>query len=360
MLDKKDVQWWTLEAQQHPEKATDLIRLLAERLAFVDRQNEELRAELITLKRKGQSIVASPEVGNLQRRVQELEQTIKQGGNGAQHLLFYEKGRLLASKGLNAATDEGIGAINTNGLPRLLIAAANARLYAISADSRIFAINLKDLPQPEEQPITLDAPRDVIAFLDQSEFETLRYVVLVTQNGYAYSILAATLARLAAKQEKLIRNLIPGDPVIGAFSTNNVDLFAISRHGRWTRFAERTLGGSGSPLFELPKNDRFAALTWLGDQKTIYFLSSDGRLIARPASDLPARRAPGKASNSLFADREFIAAGTGTTLFTMTNSGKLLKTDLRNLPARVEGENGYALPEPGSTEKLVAATFVTD
>jgi hypothetical protein len=365
MLDKKDAQWWILEAQQHPEKSPDLIRLLAERLAFVDRQNEELRAELISLKRKNQSVqtpqaAASAEVGNLQRRIHDLEQSIKQSPqhSGARHLLIYEKGRLLINRGLNAAQGDGVGDIQTTTPPRILIAAPAARLIAVGADSRLYAVNLSDLPIPDQRPITLDAPRDVIAFLDQSDFETSRYLVLVTQNGYAYSVLAATLGRLAAKQEKALRNMIPGDPLIAAFPTNNVDLLAASRGGRWTRFAEKLLGGSGAPIFELPKNDRFAALMSLGGEPTVCFVSADGRIFARPTSDLPARRAPGKASTPLFGDREMIAVGAGSTLLALTQSGALLEADLKQLPARAEGENGYALPDLSAGDRLIAAAYL--
>jgi DNA gyrase/topoisomerase IV subunit A len=357
MLDKKDAQWWILEAQQHPEKAQDLIRLLADRLAFVDRQNEELRAELITLRRKGQSIVANPEVGSLQRRVQELEQTLKQGGNGARHLLIYEKGRLIVSQGLNAAQDQGVGALTASSPLQMLIANASARLYAIGADSRIYTINYNELPAPTDHPITLDAPRDIIAFLDQAAFETQRYLVLVTQGGYAYSVLAATLGRLAGKQEKLIRNALPGDPVIAAFPTNNVDLLALSLRGRWIRIPEKALGGTGSQFFELPKNDRFATLTWISSETTLYFLSADGRLFKRPSSDLPARRVPGKAASALFGDREMVAVGSGTSALALASNGALIPIDLTQLPARAEGENGYALPELPSGGRILAAQF---
>src|SRR2546430_9819220 len=96
MLDKKDVQWWVLEAQKHPDAATDLIRMLADRLAFLDKQNEELRGELITLRRKQRGEAPDSEVSALRQRVQELETALRQNGVG-RRLLIYAADRVEAN-----------------------------------------------------------------------------------------------------------------------------------------------------------------------------------------------------------------------------------------------------------------------
>src|SRR5215510_14853109 len=88
MLDKKDVQWWIAEVQKHPETATDLVRMLADRLAFLDKQNEQLRGELITLRRKQLGEVVSADITSMQERIQQLEAALRQGKTGQRFLLY--------------------------------------------------------------------------------------------------------------------------------------------------------------------------------------------------------------------------------------------------------------------------------
>jgi hypothetical protein len=105
MLDKKDAQWWVLEAQKHPESAVNLIRMLADRMAFLDRQNEELRGELITLRRKQHGGEASgAELQTLQQRIRELEGVLRQGQAG-RRLLIYGPDRIEA----NLPHESGVG-----------------------------------------------------------------------------------------------------------------------------------------------------------------------------------------------------------------------------------------------------------
>src|SRR4051794_34466682 len=93
MLDKKDAQWWVLEAEKHPEQAIDLIRMLADRLSFLDKQYETLSGEVITLKRKSRGDGDSADVTALQQRVRELESALKQG-SALRQLVVYAADRI--------------------------------------------------------------------------------------------------------------------------------------------------------------------------------------------------------------------------------------------------------------------------
>lgn len=357
MLDTKDAQWWILEAQQHPDQATHLIRQLADRLAFLDRQNEELRGELIEFKRKARGIATntgSAELTSLQKRVQELEGALRQLG-GNRQVLAYDGNRLLAIGGYEALQAGTITAVSPQ--TRLLIGTPGAHLFTITADSRVYPVALSDLPVPSEAPITLEAPREIAAFLDQAAFENCRYLILVSRAGFAYSLLAGTLNRAAQKGEKMIRNLIPGDPIVAAYPSNNADLFALTRRGRWLRFPEKAISGTGSQLIDLPKNDSLVGLIWLSNETPLYFVSSDGRLFARLSSDLPARRTVGKSAGVLFPDREMIGLGLGAELTVLTSEGHLLNVLLAGLPARAEGENGMQLEGLNAGETILTTHF---
>ena len=49
MIRESDVQWWILEAKEHPEATPQIIEELAKRLIELDTENEQLRATLIRL-----------------------------------------------------------------------------------------------------------------------------------------------------------------------------------------------------------------------------------------------------------------------------------------------------------------------
>ncbi len=353
MLDRKDAKWWILEAEKHPEKAADLIRLLAERLAFLDRQNEELRGELITLQRKGRGETVSAESSELQRRVQQLESALRQSG-AEQRVIVYGLGRIEANKPLNATQQEGIGAEPTPDAS-LLICGTTAKLLVITADSRAFSIGIDHLPIPTDSPALIESPRDVIAILDQSVFEQSRYLTLVSQNGFAYSLLAGTINRIAARQDKLIRNLIPGDPIRLAIPSNNADLFAISRKGRWLRFPEKAIAGTGSQIMDLPKGDTLAGLVSLGTEGNLVFLTDEGQLFVRESSELPSRKQMGRSVGMLFHNQTLLGVATGGELNVLTRNGKLITVQSSVLPFRAQTEEGIRLP--GLADDDLVLTF---
>lgn len=342
MLDKKDAQWWILEAQKHPESAADLIRMLADRLAFLDKQNEELRGEVITLRRRLRGSGGSNDSDALQRRVTELERALA-NGSVQRHLIIYGSDRIEFKQPYSSALPGPGRAL----APECQIALCTpaAQLLILTADSRIFALSLDDLPTPPEHSAALlGNPRNVAALLDKASFEACRFLTVLTQRGYAYSVLAGTLAQVAGRQERLIRGLVPGDPVVAAFPSYNGDLFAISRKGRWTRFAERTLAGGGSQVMELPNGDTLAGLIPLNTDTDLVFVSEEGRILVRPSASLAARKGPGTSAGMLFRGQNIRGVATGGTLIVLTGQGRLLNVDLSPLSLAAQTENGVKLP----------------
>jgi DNA gyrase/topoisomerase IV subunit A len=353
---KKDAQWWILEAQQHPERAADLIRILAERIAFLDRQNEELRGELIALRRKGSSS-DSTQVQELQDQVSALESTLKQVGSVRQ-ILAYSKGQILVNGSLDSAIQTGLPAWATASVTGAVVTVATARLLAISSESRAFLIKRSDLPVPEESAVPVENPRDIVTYLDQSVFDECRYLVLVSQSGYVYSILAGVAMRAAQRQENLLRNLIPGAPIVAAIPSNNADVFAISRQGRWLRFPENAIAGSGSRVMELPKNDSVAGLTWLSDAHAyLFFVAADGRLFARETRDLPAKRAIGRSAGVLLTNVEVVAVGRGTDLIAITRHGKVIHQPLKQVNGRALTATGLQLSGTTPDDPIATTAF---
>src|SRR5262249_46357046 len=154
--------------------------------------------------------------------------------------------------------------------------------------------------------------------LDQS-----RFICLVSRSGHIYSALAGKVNQVARRQEKLIRAMIPDDPILTAIPSYNADIFAISQKGRWTRFAENAIAGSGSLVMDLPKGDALACVVPLRGDAPLVFLTADGKLFVRPSADLAARKAPGTSSGMLFKGQTILGVVTGSELVVLTRQGKV-------------------------------------
>jgi hypothetical protein len=350
MLDKKDAQWWVLEAEKHPESAVDLIKMLADRLAFMDRQNEELRGELMTQRRKQRGDAAPAEVAALQQRVQELERALRQNGVG-QRLLVYAADRIEA----NLPVD---GAQNLDrelpGDVALLLCDVAARLLIVTTESQAFSLSVGDLPIPDNGPALFGNPRNIAAILDQSAFERCRFLTLLSRSGYVYSVLAGTVSQIARRQDKLIRNLIPGDPISAAIPSYNADLFAVSQKGRWTRFPEKSIAGAGSLVMELPKGDELAGVIPLSGDSNLTFLTADGRLLVYPSAELATRKAPGASAGMLYKGQSILGMTTGSELVILSRLGKLLTVDVKQLPYKAQTDVGAPVPGLSAGDSVLA------
>ena len=356
MLDKKDAQWWLLEAQQHPEAIPELIHILAERLAFMDRQNEELRGELITLRRKQPAEATGADMATLRQRIHELEGAVRRGGSQRQ-IIVLQPGQIVVNSSFDDVIKNGPGRVITAG-SSLIVADSTARLLAITADSRVFSVALNDLPVPTASAgSVIENPPRLTVLIDQAVFERCRYLTLLSKRGYVYSVLAGTVNRLATRGEPLIRNLIPDDPIIAAFASNNTDLIVVSRQARWTRFPERSIAPTGSPALEVPKGDALLGLALIEADRQALFLTTSGQVFVRQAADLPARATPGKSAGLLCRGQTLLGVATGTNssdLFVLTRQGKLIVSRVDSLPYRAQGEDGAPLPGLAADDNIAA------
>jgi hypothetical protein len=344
MLDKKDAAWWMQEAQKHPESAVDLIRTLADRLSFLDKQNEELRGDLITLRRQkvGASAATHPDVTALQKRIQELEKALN--GTGVdQRVLLYARERIEANQPLDAVRENGFGRTLPIDLS-LLITRPGANLLIITEDARAFSVTSGDLPVPTDAPAVLGNPNNIAVILDAVNFDGCRFLSVLTSRGYVYSLLLGTVMQAAKKGDKLIRNLIPDDPVVAAVPSHNADIFAISQKGRWTRFPEKSISGVGSAAMELPKGDIVAAITSLSEDTNLCFLTSEGKLFVRNTNGLATKRGPGASSGLLFKGVTVFGVTNRPDLTILTRRGKLLEVKVSTLAHRAQTDTGTPIP----------------
>jgi hypothetical protein len=346
MLDKKDAAWWMQEAQKHPEAAVDLIRTLADRLAFLDKQNEELRSDLIGLRRQrigaGASAANHPDIAALQKRIQELEAALN-GTGVEQRLIIYARERIEANLPLDEVRENGMGRTLPIDLS-LLLTKPGANLLIITEDARAFSLTVGDLPVPTDTPATLGNPNNICVILDAASFENCRFLTVLTSRGYVYSLLLGTVMQVAKKGDKLIRNLIPDDPVVAAIPSHNADLFAISQKGRWTRFPEKSISGVGSAAMELPKGDIVAAITSLSEDMNLCFLTTEGKLFVRNTTGLATKRGPGASSGLLFKGVTVFGVTNRSDLAIITRRGKLLEIKVSDLAYRAQTDTGTPIP----------------
>jgi DNA gyrase/topoisomerase IV subunit A len=205
--------------------------------------------------------------------------------------------------------------------------------------------------------VVLGNPRDVAAIIDQTVFEQCRFLTLLSQRGYVYSLLAGTVNQISKKQEKLIRNLIPDDPIVAAVPSYNGDILAVSQRGRWIRFPEKTIAGVGSPVMELPKGDSLVGIVSLPTDTNVIFISTDGKLFSRSSDTLATRRGPGGNANVLFKNMSLLGVTTAREIVILTRLGKLLTIPTTDLPYRAQTETGS--PIPGLSDDDSVLTFTT-
>jgi hypothetical protein len=351
VLDKKDAQWWLLEVQKRPDSAPDLIRALADRLAFLDKQNEQLRAELIALQREMQG--SSPEVAALQARIRELEAALREGA-AERHVILYSADSIV----LNAPLHEATAYMPARPYPpqvALLTARPAAELLIITAEARLFALTLSALPTPAlGSHALLGNPRDVAAILDRAAFAQQRFLTLYTQRGYLYSLLAGMINSAATKHERLIRNLPTDDPIIGALPSSNADLFVLTNKGRWTRFPERSLSGTGSLALPLGEAEHLIGVVSLPADAELCFISKDGRAFIRSTTEMPAKRTHGTLGGTLLRGRHLCGVTTAREILALSTTGRLIHTDWEQLGSAAHGENGALLSPMAHGEQITA------
>lgn len=222
------------------------------------------------------------------------------------------------------------------------------------AESRAFGVPLADIPAPQPNTTALlGNPRDVAGILERSLLETLRFMTLWTQNGYVYSLLTATLGA-APKGDKLIRSLLPDDAVIGATASANADLLLMTRRGRWIRFSERAIAGSGGRPLDLDSNDRIASVIPLTDATEVLCLTEDGRVFAKPSGDFGLKRQLGGTGNLWLRGKTVLGVTTQREWAVLTARGRLLHLEVSGLVHAARGEHGIRLPNLPEGEKVLA------
>jgi DNA gyrase/topoisomerase IV subunit A len=160
--------------------------------------------------------------------------------------------------------------------------------------------------------------------------------------------------QVSKRQDRLIRNLIPDDPIVAAIPSHNGDLVGVSRKGRWTRFPEKSIAGSGSLVMELPKGDTLAGIVSLSHETTLTIITVDSKLFVRPTQDLKARRAPGASAGMLLKGETVFGISTSEEITFLTRCGKVHTVKPAELPYKAQTDVGAPMPGLAADDSLLA------
>lgn len=349
MLDKNDVRYWLNELEKHPETAADLVRMLADRLALLDKQNETLRGELIAAHRDNlrAGSTTEPRTSALEAQVQALQAMLPPS---ALHLIVFDQTRILyhaPADSLKPNPDR-----DWPSTANALFVPSGGALTILTPTTHVFQIGQANLPAVQDQPIAIGNPKQVTAIFDSSVFTRQRFLLLVSQRGYIYSALSASLAISAKKGEPLLRNLVPDDPIIAVVPSDNADVLCISHAGRWARFPQRSIEGVGSIALNLGKTDQFAQVCSLVSETILTFLTDDNRLFARQSAGLTAKKSPGHANSALFPSVHLTGVTTNSEFTLLTNHGQQIRMKAADVLRRAT-ESGYSIPGLAVSERVI-------
>lgn len=361
MIRKSDVQWWLLEAKNHPESAPAIIEKLTERLEELDAENERLRDEIIRLQTQGfrpstETTPARDEVKALKRRVETLESLLDgQESTEAWLVLVSEKGhaaRLPLPQAQQMAR-QGRPALEKRALlnlRRLLLARPHEEMLLLTDQGRGYKVPLHKLPMlkdaswPEAgvQRLTADERLTVATAVGESP----RFWTVVTRRGYAQRFVRVAFERRMSQEEPLIASPLHNDAPVAIVNGDWGDLLLVTRWGRGMRFSHRAIEGQGVVALEMERDDEVVAALSLPAETEVLIVTAGGYAIRRDSARISAKTRPGGAGRTLIQAHDVLAAfpyDPDAQLLALTYSGKLTFISVADLPLQERASKGTIL-----------------
>jgi DNA gyrase/topoisomerase IV subunit A len=383
MIRKSDVQWWVLEAKEHPEAASRIVEELADRLAELDAENERLRDEVARLQRRAPAPADGARVRALRRRVATLQRLLEDEAPTEPALVLLsgrlQAARLPLSRGERLARD-GRPLLSRRallGLRCLLLARPRDQVLLLTGQGRGFRLLLPDVPTlvergnwpaVEEQ----DPDRDPGLSLEEGERLTAaaavgeppRFWTLVTRRGYVRQLLHIRLERRIAQGEPAIESPLHNDGPVALVDGDRGDLLLVTRWGKGVRFPHRAIPGQGAVGLELEPDDRVVAVLSLPSdaQTEVLVVTAAGYAMRRQAAQLQARSSPGGAGRTLIQAYDVVGAfpcrprgePQGRLLF-LTYAGRLAFVPAEEVPLHTRAGKGTQVCDLGRDQAVAVA-----
>ena len=372
MIRKSDVQWWVQEARKDLAAAPEIIEKLAERLAELDEENEQLRNQVLRLERGAAPAgAASPDLDTLQRKVDSL-QSILQSQSSTETALVLLSDQLktarlpLSRVRLRLRHDKpALDRTAVLELRRLSLARPQDDILLLTNIGRVLRLSLHDVPfmadetsWPDVGPLSLRAGERLTAAtpIDAAP----RFWTIVTRRGYVRQFLHAQLDRLIETGETLLPDSTQHDEPVSVVNGDRGDLLILTRWGQAVRFPQHTVMGSGIQGLQVERDDEVVAALPLAIDVEILALSAAGYVLRRDSAGIKRQSKPGGPGKPLLQAYDALAllpfAPRGKLLF-LTFSGKLVMALPDRIPIQTRLGKGTQI-ETLDRDPAVGVVFV--
>jgi DNA gyrase/topoisomerase IV subunit A len=319
MIRKVDIQWWILEARKYPESAAIAIEFLAERLAELDAENEQLRNELIRARQGTSADATSGQIQALRQKVEKLEYLLKSQASVEPSLVLLSD-RLRSARvplsEVQRRSRAGEPSLERRALLSLRCLASarpHDELLLITSQGRGMKQLVPDLP-----PLADDGrwPNTTSPWLREGErlsvavtmAESPRFWTIATRRGYVQRFVRAAFEREMEAGDPLLQSLFDHDEASAIVEGDRGDLVVVTRWGYANRFSHRSIDVQGSLSIELESGDEVVGAVSLPDEGEILIVTAAGTGTRRRTEQLPARAKPGGSGKRLIDARDVIAA----------------------------------------------------
>jgi DNA gyrase/topoisomerase IV subunit A len=338
MIRKGDIQWWVLEAQRYPESASIAIEFLAERLAELDAENEQLRNELLRLRQGTPTETGSGQIQALRGKVEKLEYLLRSQATVEPSAIFLSDQMRSARMPLSEVrkrSRSGQDSLDMRmvlSLCALLSARPHDELLLITSKGRGARQLIPDLPPLSAEGRWTNEPSP---WLHEGErlsvattiVEAPRFWTIVTRKGYAQRFVRAAFEREMEHGDPLLQSLLDRDEASAVVDGDRGDLAVITRWGYANRFSHRSIDVQGSLSMELESGDEIVGAVSLPDEGEIVIVTAAGLGIRRPTEQLSARAKPGGSGKRLIRGHDVLAVfpyARQDSLLFLTMSGRLV------------------------------------
>jgi DNA gyrase/topoisomerase IV subunit A len=345
MIRKTDIQWWVLEARKYPESASVAIEFLAERLAQLDAENEQLRNELLRLRQGTSAETGSDQVQALRQKVDRLEYLLKsQAATDPVAVLLSERmqsARVLLSQLRHGSQHDGpaLDSRAALSLRCLLAARPHEELLLVTSHGRGTRQLVPDFPSLGDDQRWPNSPSPWLRSgerlcLAAPTSDAPRFWTIATRRGHVQRFLRAAFEREMEEGDPLLQGLLQHDEPTAIVSGDRGDLLVFTQWGYATRFAHRSIDVQGALAMELESGDQIVAALSLSQDRDILLVTASGCALRRHSEQVAARAKPGGSGKHLIRARDVLGAfpysGQDSLLF-LTFRGRLVLVEAAQL-----------------------------
>ena len=357
MIRKSDIQWWILEAQKHPEAAPQIIEGLANRLIELDKQNEQLRNQILHMRRRKPTQNGSAQVKNLQREVKALKGLLK-GELPSEPSVVFVGQQLQTARLTLYQVQEWIQQERTVldsralfDLHQILLVRPNDELLLLTSQGRGIKYLFADVPMLEENGQWPEANRQLLQKGERITAATTmdklpRFWTVITRRGYTQRFVRVAFDHEVEKGNPLLKSPFRNDAPVSIVQGDRGDLLIITRWGKAVRFSQRVIETQGSVALELEPDDEVVTALALSPGAQVFLTTASGSATRFKATRVQARSRPGGKGKTIIQAHDVLrsfAHISEAKLLYLASSGKLILIQDAYVPLQERASRGKSL-----------------